>query len=152
MVSKYYNKRGALPSCTQNGKTVADPEGVQGVCLSPPPCFKYPMKINNLVSETKFFHFHGRFKKKREKSSKGNPPHLYTYEIPFPEIPDPPLQKLWSLANRSKQWLNYIHQILFVLKMLSAYYVCCMNLNGHLGKNTMKPDQIAHKEQSDLDP
>ena len=56
------------------------------------------------------------------------------------------------LAIRGKQGFTLIDPILFVLKMLSAYYVCCIYLNGHLGKNTMKADQTAPKEQSDLHP
>ena len=80
MESKYFNKHGALPSCTQNGKSC-------GV-----------------------------------------------------------------LAIQCKQGFTLIDPILFVLKMLSAYYVCCIYLNGHLGKNTMKADQTDPKEQSDLDP
>ena len=40
---------------------------------SPPPVFKYPMKM----SETKLFHFHGIFKKHEIKSAKQTPLPLY---------------------------------------------------------------------------
>ena len=59
---------------------MADPEGVQGGSLeSPSPLvFKYPMKMNNLVStETELFHFHGIFKKKEIKLAKQTPTPLY---------------------------------------------------------------------------
>ena len=59
------------PVCLQSVKTqmkccitVADPEGVQGVCSNLAPVFKYPMKMKKFgLSETKLFYFHRIFKK-----------------------------------------------------------------------------------------
>ena len=54
------------PSIYNQIRSVADPQGVQGVrsTRSPPPVFKYPMKMKYVgINETKLFHFHGITKK-----------------------------------------------------------------------------------------
>ena len=61
---------------------VADPEVVQGVCLTPSPSlvFKYAMKMKLFgLSETKLFHFHGIFKRNGRKSVKQTPTPLYIH-------------------------------------------------------------------------
>ena len=64
---------------------VADPEGVQGFARipSPPSVFKYPMKINNLLSlRPNYFIFMGYLRKMRT-NQQSETPLLYTYAPPF---------------------------------------------------------------------
>ena len=73
---------------------MADPEGFQGVRSNPIPVPRFKISYENetMVSMgPNYFVFMGYLRNVREKQQ-SEPPYLYTYEPPLPEILDPPLK------------------------------------------------------------
>ena len=66
------------------GRSVADPEGVQAVHLTPPPPYFWISYENEIICSVRPFYFIlMRYLRKWVKISKANTPYLYTYDPPF---------------------------------------------------------------------